>query len=167
MSSFVIHDNICKLIHKKCRPKSYHNNKYHMTLNIIFSIVVDSKKLLQSTVTGLFSVILYGSHFPNSHLQAPSPSEWPMILIFPKSRNESLFKLPLQLLEWLKGSLLNGERESSYQCPGRIWVTIRQNPSVPKFDPLHVVIFWNLFIYFEVYSIYSSKLIGCFSNPPS
>ena len=91
MGSTIIHDNICKLIHKKRPPKSYHNNKYHMTLNIIFSVAVGSRKLLWSTVIGLFSVILYGSHFPNSHHQAPSPSEWPMIIIFPKSLNESLF----------------------------------------------------------------------------
>ena len=33
------HDNICSLIHKKCHPKSYHNDiKWHMTLNIIFSV---------------------------------------------------------------------------------------------------------------------------------
>ena len=35
----VIHDNICKLIYKKCLKKSYHiDMKYHMTLNTIFSV---------------------------------------------------------------------------------------------------------------------------------
>jgi hypothetical protein len=40
MKSSVIHDTICSLIHKKCHPKSYHSDtKYHMTQNIIFSVV--------------------------------------------------------------------------------------------------------------------------------
>ena len=35
----IIHDVLCSLIHKKCHPKSYHNDiKWHMTLNIIFSV---------------------------------------------------------------------------------------------------------------------------------
>jgi hypothetical protein len=35
-----IHDNVCKLIHKKCHYKIYHNDmNYHMTLNKIFSVV--------------------------------------------------------------------------------------------------------------------------------
>ena len=39
MHSSTIHDNICKFIHKKCHPKSYHSDiKYHMTLNMIFSV---------------------------------------------------------------------------------------------------------------------------------
>ena len=38
----IMPDNICRLIHKKCYPKSYHNDiKYHMTLNTIFSDVID------------------------------------------------------------------------------------------------------------------------------
>ena len=41
MDSSTIHDNICSLVHKKCHPKSYHSNiKYHITLNIIFSVVI-------------------------------------------------------------------------------------------------------------------------------
>jgi hypothetical protein len=41
MNSSIIHDNICSLIHKKCHPESYHSvTKYHMTLNIIFSVVL-------------------------------------------------------------------------------------------------------------------------------
>ena len=40
MNLCIIYDNISSLIHKKCRPKSYHSDiKYHMTLNIIFSVV--------------------------------------------------------------------------------------------------------------------------------
>ena len=36
----LIHDNICSLIRKKCHPKSYHGDiKYHMTLNIIFTVL--------------------------------------------------------------------------------------------------------------------------------
>jgi hypothetical protein len=36
----IIHDNVCILIHKNSCQNSYHNViKYHMTLNIIFSIV--------------------------------------------------------------------------------------------------------------------------------
>ena len=43
MNSSIIHDNICSFIHNKCHPNSYYSdNKYHMTLNIIFSIVVSS-----------------------------------------------------------------------------------------------------------------------------
>ena len=39
MSSSIIHDNICSLIHKNCHPKSYHIDiKYHMILNITFSV---------------------------------------------------------------------------------------------------------------------------------
>jgi hypothetical protein len=39
MNSSIIHDNNCSLIHKKCHPKSYHSDlKYHMTINIIFSV---------------------------------------------------------------------------------------------------------------------------------
>ena len=31
MNSSIIHDSICKLIHKKCHPKSYHSDiKYHV-----------------------------------------------------------------------------------------------------------------------------------------
>ena len=38
-------DNTCKLFHKKCQYKSYHNDiKYHMTLNTIFSVVSNSHK---------------------------------------------------------------------------------------------------------------------------
>jgi hypothetical protein len=40
MNSSITNDNICWLIHKKCHPKSYHSDiKYHMTLNIMFSVV--------------------------------------------------------------------------------------------------------------------------------
>ena len=42
MNSSVIHDSICSLIHKKCQPKRYHSDiKYHLTRNIIFSVVID------------------------------------------------------------------------------------------------------------------------------
>ena len=40
MNSSIIHDDICSLIHIKCHPRSYYSDiKYHMTLNIIFSVV--------------------------------------------------------------------------------------------------------------------------------
>ena len=40
MSSSIIHDNICSLIHEMCQSKSYHSDtKYHIKLNIIFSVV--------------------------------------------------------------------------------------------------------------------------------
>ena len=43
MDSSIIHDNIYSLIHKKSCTKSYHSDiKYHMTLNIIYSVAVDS-----------------------------------------------------------------------------------------------------------------------------
>ena len=39
MNSSIIYDNICSLIHRKCHPKSYHSDiKFHMTLDIIFSV---------------------------------------------------------------------------------------------------------------------------------
>ena len=39
MNSSIIHDSICKLIHKKCHLKSYYSDiKYHTTLKIIFSV---------------------------------------------------------------------------------------------------------------------------------
>jgi hypothetical protein len=35
--------NICLLIHKKCHPKSYHSDmKYHMVLNIVFSVAMSN-----------------------------------------------------------------------------------------------------------------------------
>ena len=40
MDSTIIHDNIHKLIHKKCHPKRYiSDTKYHLTLSIIFNVV--------------------------------------------------------------------------------------------------------------------------------
>ena len=40
VDSSIIHDNISSLIHKKCHPKSYQSDiKYHVTLNIIFSVL--------------------------------------------------------------------------------------------------------------------------------
>ena len=39
-------DNICSLIQKKCHPKSYQSDiKYHVALNIIFSVVLSSLKV--------------------------------------------------------------------------------------------------------------------------
>ena len=44
MNSFIIHDSICSLIPKKCHPKRCHSDiKYHMTLNIVFSVVFIGK----------------------------------------------------------------------------------------------------------------------------
>ena len=41
MNTSITHDNICEVIHKKCHPKSYHSNiKYHMTLYILFIVVL-------------------------------------------------------------------------------------------------------------------------------
>ena len=41
MNSSIIHDEIYTLIRKKCHPKSYNSDiEYHMTLNIIFSVVL-------------------------------------------------------------------------------------------------------------------------------
>ena len=41
LNSSIIHDSICSLIHKKRHPKHYHGDiKYHMTLNIIFTVVI-------------------------------------------------------------------------------------------------------------------------------
>ena len=43
MNSSIIHDKICSLIDKKCYMKSYYIDiKYHMTLNIISSMVASS-----------------------------------------------------------------------------------------------------------------------------
>jgi hypothetical protein len=42
-----IHGNICKLICRKSHLKSYHSDiKYHMTLNIIFSVALLSSVIL-------------------------------------------------------------------------------------------------------------------------
>ena len=41
MNSSIIFDNILSLIHKKCHPESYQSDiKYHMTLHIIFSMLI-------------------------------------------------------------------------------------------------------------------------------
>ena len=64
-----------KFIHQKCHPRSYHSDiKYLMKLNIIFIAGMGYTKLPWSTAIGLMSVILFESHFPISHLQAPSYS---------------------------------------------------------------------------------------------
>jgi hypothetical protein len=48
MNTSIIHDNICPLNHKKRHPKTYHSDiKYHMTLNIIFSVVYGLGRLGQ------------------------------------------------------------------------------------------------------------------------
>ena len=40
LNSSIIHDSNCSLIHNKCHPKCYNSDiKYHMTLNIMFSVV--------------------------------------------------------------------------------------------------------------------------------
>ena len=37
--SSIIHDKICKLINKKCHPKTYQSDiKYQMTLDMIFIV---------------------------------------------------------------------------------------------------------------------------------
>ena len=47
MNWSIIHYSICSLIHKKSHPRSYHSYiKYHMTLNIIFSVVKCKKNWL-------------------------------------------------------------------------------------------------------------------------
>ena len=41
INSSIIHDNICKLVHEKCHLRSCHGDiKYHMTLNMIFSVLL-------------------------------------------------------------------------------------------------------------------------------
>ena len=41
MNLSIIHDNVCSLLHKKCRPKRHHGDlKYHMTLIIMFSVMI-------------------------------------------------------------------------------------------------------------------------------
>ena len=43
MNSSIIHDNICSLICERFHPKSYQSDiKYHMTLNIIFSVLIET-----------------------------------------------------------------------------------------------------------------------------
>ena len=45
MNASIIHDNFCKLSHKKRHLKSYHADmKYHVTINIIFISVVSGYK---------------------------------------------------------------------------------------------------------------------------
>jgi hypothetical protein len=40
MNSSIIHNNICSFSHKECHPEGYHSDlKYHMTLNIVFSVL--------------------------------------------------------------------------------------------------------------------------------
>ena len=40
MNASIIHDNIYSLIDKKCHLRSYHSDiRYHITLNIIFSVL--------------------------------------------------------------------------------------------------------------------------------
>ena len=47
MNSSILHESICKLIHKKCHLKSYHTEiKYPMTLNIIPSVVLSQGTIL-------------------------------------------------------------------------------------------------------------------------
>ena len=50
MNSSITHDSVCSLIQKKCHPNSYHGDiKYHMTLNIIFSVVLAASKFTSQT----------------------------------------------------------------------------------------------------------------------
>ena len=63
MNSSIIHDSICKLIHKKCHMKSYHSDiKYHMTLNNILIVHNSSwtfQKCMKTHDLGLSSVRLH------------------------------------------------------------------------------------------------------------
>ena len=85
MNSSIIHDNFCELIHKKCDPKSYHSDiKYHMPLNIIFSVVntLHSQKNLLVPILYHSSYIditwLFGS---DARVNAPSvSSNWVLTL---------------------------------------------------------------------------------------
>ena len=48
MNSSITYHNICKLIHKKCHPNSCQSDiKYHVTLNIISSLVFKIHKSIQ------------------------------------------------------------------------------------------------------------------------
>ena len=52
MNASIIHANICSLIQKKCHMKSYYNDiKYHMTLNMIFSVVPESGRVWVASVS--------------------------------------------------------------------------------------------------------------------
>ena len=51
MNSSIIHDNICSLVHK-CNLESYHSDiKYHMTLNIIFSVACSKAEALELEIS--------------------------------------------------------------------------------------------------------------------
>ena len=51
MNSSIIHDTICKLIHKKCHPKSYHSDiKYHMTLLLLFNLKVQTNSSINHLI---------------------------------------------------------------------------------------------------------------------
>ena len=71
-NSSIIHVRICSLIHKKCKPKSYHSDtKYHITLNIIFSVLdqgwAEMNLLVQTIIPGheISAPIVY-EHAPDS-----------------------------------------------------------------------------------------------------
>ena len=54
MNLSIIYDKICSLIPNKCHPKSHYNDiKYHMTLNIIFNIIVGTPLFLILLIPGL------------------------------------------------------------------------------------------------------------------
>ena len=66
MNSTIIHDSICSVIHKKCHLKSYHSDiEYHITLNVIFSVVLQLRSL-GTTKIALLCDIVFGvpSEFP-------------------------------------------------------------------------------------------------------
>ena len=50
-SPTIIHDNICNFLYKKCHLQSYHSDiKYHMTLNITFSVGLASWSLIVASI---------------------------------------------------------------------------------------------------------------------
>ena len=65
----IIHDNICPLIHNKWHPESYHSGiKYHITLNIIFSVVFHSER---RQITLYHIDLTMHIHLYNTHLYSP------------------------------------------------------------------------------------------------
>ena len=61
MNPSIIHDNICKLIHKKCHLKSYHSDiKYHMTLYVYIYDMYNgvTPKLAPCAILGIMPTLL-------------------------------------------------------------------------------------------------------------
>ena len=56
-------DSMCKLIHKRCRYKSYHSDiKYHMTLTMLFSVLKKFTKFVGERGTIIYERISHSSN---------------------------------------------------------------------------------------------------------